>query len=102
MNIAIIGGGNLGLSIARGLLLSKNSQSNKLIVTKRNVSSIEDIEHPSVKIISNNIEAVRNSNLVLLAVKPFDMAIVLKEISEILDPDKHLVIHLPLEYPLNN
>ena len=68
MNIAIIGTGNLGKSIAKGLLSIKTL--NSLYLTKRNLASIQEfegIEH--VKLTSDNLEAAKNSDILIFAVQ---------------------------------
>ena len=42
--ITIIGGGNLGASIAEGLLKSKFCKPAELTVTKRNISTLKALE----------------------------------------------------------
>ena len=89
--IAIIGGGNLGSAIAEGLLKSKFAKAADITITKRNISTLKKLEEKGIKITSDNSSAVRNSELVILAVKPFQVADVLngfkKELSQ-----KHILI----------
>lgn len=90
MKIAIIGAGNLGQSIAKGLLLHKTAET--LYVTKRNLAEISDFKvHNNVVITSDNIEAVKNSNVLIFAVQPAHFEGVLKEIKPSLT-NKHIII----------
>jgi len=75
--IAIIGGGNLGTAIAEGLIKSKFCKPSDITVTKRNLSTIKHLETIGVKITSDNAAAVRSSDLVILAIKPWQVADVL-------------------------
>src|ERR1700739_323479 len=75
--IAIIGGGNLGSAIAEGLLKSKFVKAADITVTRRNVSSLKKLKDQGVKVTSDNAAAVKSSELVILAVKPFQVADVL-------------------------
>ena len=69
MKIAIIGSGNLGLSIAKGLVY--NNTYTSLYLTKRNLSSIKKWkEYNNVKITSDNQEAVKNADIVIFTVQP--------------------------------
>jgi pyrroline-5-carboxylate reductase len=72
--IAIIGGGNLGESIAEGLLKSKFCKAADITVTKRNISTLKNLQDKGVNITNNNSEAVKKSELIILAVKPFQIA----------------------------
>ena len=65
MKIAIIGSGNLGLSIAKGLVY--NNTYTSLYLTKRELSAIEKWkEDNNLKITSNNQEAVKNADILIL------------------------------------
>ncbi|MGG9961135.1 pyrroline-5-carboxylate reductase [Ferruginibacter sp. SUN106] len=74
MKIAIIGGGNLGTAIAEGLLKSKFCKASDISITKRNITTLKALSDKGVFVTANNNEAVKKSDLVLLAVKPFQVA----------------------------
>ena len=78
--IAIIGGGNLGTAIAEGLLKSKFSSAADITITKRNTSTLETLRNRGVVVTDDNASAVRKSNVVILAVKPFQVSEVLNGI----------------------
>src|ERR1700733_3011249 len=80
--IAIIGGGNLGTAIAEGLIQSGFVMSKNILITKRNIKTLHELEGLGVKISSKNEEAVRYADLVILAVKPFQVNDVLSALKE--------------------
>jgi pyrroline-5-carboxylate reductase len=86
--IAIIGGGNLGSAIAEGLLKSKFNKASQIIVTKRNTNTLKSLKEKGVIITNDNNEAVKKSDVVILAVKPFQVADLLKQIKNELDKSK--------------
>lgn len=87
-NIAIIGGGNLGSAIAEGLLKSRFNKPSEIIVTKRNTSTLQSLKEKGIEVTNNNIDAVKKSDVVILAVKPFQVADILNEIKTELNDDK--------------
>lgn len=89
--IAIIGGGNLGTAIAEGLLKSKFCKPADIIITKRNVTTLKALSDKGVKVISDNAAAIRSSELIIFAVKPFQIAEILGELKGELKA-KHLLI----------
>jgi pyrroline-5-carboxylate reductase len=89
--IAIIGGGNLGSAIAEGLLKSKFSRASEIIVTKRNTATLLALKEKGVVITNDNNEAVKKSDVVILAVKPFQVADVLSGIQHELTKNKVLI-----------
>lgn len=90
--IAIIGGGNLGVAIAEGLIKSGFTLPEHIIITRRNIRSLEDIEQKGVLVTSNNQEAVAYADLVIVAVKPFQIKEVMLSFREQLQPARHLVV----------
>ena len=83
--IAIIGGGNLGSSIAEGLLKSKFYKPSEIIVTKRHTATLEHLKSQGVTVTDDNNIAVKNCETVILAVKPFQVNDVLKQIKDHLE-----------------
>ncbi len=94
MKIAIIGVGNLGYSIAVGILSQKKEINCKsLYLTKKNTASLSHLESVSlVKITSDNRRAVKYSNVIIIAVQPAQLSEVLTEVSDLIDPKKHTII----------
>ena len=80
--IAIIGGGNLGSAIAEGLLISGFCKPADLIVTKRNISSLTTLKEKGVRTSSDNNKAVQSSEIIILAIKPFQVTEVLTGITK--------------------
>ncbi len=90
MKIAILGTGNLGLSIAKGLIFSNAFTS--LYLTKRNAEGIKDFEEYSkVKVTTDNREAVENADILIFSVQPTQLERILEEIKDLLT-EKHVII----------
>ena len=92
--IAIIGGGNLGASLAEGLLNSDFVTPNQLWVTKRNVQTLQALREKGVHVTNNNLEAASNADYIVLAVKPFQVKEVLQQIQPVLVTGKQVLISL--------
>ena len=90
MKIAIIGTGNLGKSIAKGLITSNAITS--LYLTKRHLKSIAEFEgYKGVTLTSDNTEAVAQSDIIIFAVQPSHFEAILKEVTPLLT-EKHVLI----------
>ena len=89
--IAIIGGGNLGTAIAEGLLKSKFCKPSDITITKRRIETLLKLKDKGVKTTADNSEAVRNSELVILAVKPYQVSDVLSGFKSELSA-KHILV----------
>jgi pyrroline-5-carboxylate reductase len=92
-NITILGGGNLGLALAEGLVrTNKAHQKYNITVTRRNVDLIQYLEEEGVTVTSNNIKAVEDADLLVLAVQPTQVEALIQEIKPALDPENHTLI----------
>lgn len=90
--IAIIGGGNLGVAIAEGLIKSRFITPSQITVTRRNLDSLKPLKDLGVNTTSNNQEAVQNSNIIIVALKPYNVREVLEGLKEYFQPRQHVVI----------
>ena len=78
MKVHIIGGGNLGVSIALGI--AKFSQSHKVTVTRRNTASIQYLTELGITVSSDNKHNIQEADIVILTIKPYQVDTVLAEI----------------------
>jgi pyrroline-5-carboxylate reductase len=90
--IAIIGGGNLGKAIAQGLLKSGFSMPADLTVTKRHLTSLNDLQSLGVQTISDNEAAIRGAEVIVVALKPYNVREVLSQVKAAFDPSRHILI----------
>lgn len=90
MKVAVIGAGNLGLSIAKGLITTNAITT--LFLTKRNKESIKEYEeYKNVFVTDNNREAVQNSDIIIFAVQPAQFESILLEIKDLLHQNHVLI-----------
>lgn len=90
MKIAIIGTGNLGESIAKGIISEKLTSN--LWLTKRNLDSIEEYKnHKNIQISSDNIKAIQNSQILIFTLQPNHLEAVLKDMTPYFS-SKHTII----------
>ena len=90
--IAIIGGGNLGASIADGLIQSEFSRPVELTITRRNLASLSRFAERGCMVHSDNKKAVRESEVIILAVKPYNYVEIIKDLKAVFNPKKHVVV----------
>lgn len=90
--VAIIGGGNIGLSIANGLVHSKLYKRNEIILTRRNIAPLSEYEQNGYVVSSDNINAVKESEIIIIAVQPQQMNELLEEIKDALEEGKHIIM----------
>ena len=92
LKISIIGAGNIGTAIVTGLLRSSKISPGNINLTRRNSSLLKKYADIGIKTSSDNNEAVRNSEVIIIAVLPKQVESVLKEISGSIDPKRHIIV----------
>ncbi len=89
--IAIIGAGNMGGAIIAGLLKSGFVNASQIYVSDRRESILEEFGAKGVNIASGNLEAAKNADVILTAVKPYHIEGVLNEMKPELNESKILI-----------
>jgi len=89
--ISIIGGGNLGSAIAEGLISSGFINPSDIMVTRRNTVFLAALSEKGVHVSSDNKEAVRFGDVVILAVKPFQVQEIISSIKDELVEGNHVL-----------
>lgn len=80
MKVAIIGAGNMGSAIARGLAQGYLPQGHEIVVSNPTNGKLEKLkaDFPEIKTTNDNQEAASNADIVIAAVKPWLLEEVLK------------------------
>ena len=98
--IAIIGTGNMGEALVSGLIGSKSSKPQNIICTDIQRDKLNEIKAAyKVRTTTNNLKAVKESDIIIYSVKPQIMAATLTETAAGLDLSK-LVISIAAGVPL--
>ena len=98
--IGIIGTGNMGEALVSGLVSSQKAGPGHIICTDVRQDSLESVkEKYGVMTTTNNIDAIKESEIIIYSVKPQILASVLKETAPFLDMSK-LIISIAAGVPL--
>jgi len=92
--IAIIGAGNIGASIARGLAASRRFKPENIILTRRRAELLDILRGENFSVTSDNRAAVKEAGIVMLAVGPQEIERVVREIAPALDAKRHVIISI--------
>jgi pyrroline-5-carboxylate reductase len=93
MKIAIIGAGNMGGAVARGLAQGSLISTADIYVANPSTAKLEALkaEHPEINVTTDNCEAVSKADMVVLAVKPWKVQEVVAELRPHLDYGRQAV-----------
>ena len=82
MKTAIIGAGNMGGSIARGLAKGTIIPADDIIVSNPTQGKLDKLkaEFPALQVTNDNQEAVNGADMIIFAVKPWLMKRVVKDL----------------------
>lgn len=94
MKIAIIGAGNMGGAIAAGLAKGKIVRPEQLICTARAQKTLDKIKtiDSGIVVTTDNVVAVRDADVIILAVKPWLMENVIAELREHVDISRQIFV----------
>ncbi len=91
-NVAILGGGNLGTALAKGLARTEEaSQKYDVTITRRNTDLIKHLEEDGITVSSDNTSAVKEAELIVISVQPTQIEQLIEEIKPVLDPKQHII-----------
>lgn len=90
--IAILGAGNLGVAIAQGASKAGVIKPQNITLSRRNLSKLEFLKTTGFDLTSDNRDAVKKSEIIILCVQPKQVAGLLSEIAPLLDEKKHLLV----------
>lgn len=84
MRVAIIGAGNMGGAVARALAQGTKVRTSDITVSNPSKEKLDVLktEYPEINTTTANKEAVKNAELVILAVKPWKIQSVIEEIRD--------------------
>ena len=82
MKVAIIGAGNMGGAIARGMAKGSIIPAENIIVANPSQGKLDSLkaEFPALQVTNNNQKAVNGADMVIFAVKPWLMESVVREL----------------------
>ena len=86
--LAVLGAGNIGRALVGGLLRGDDLPAAQIRATRRSASGLDDLRErlPGVHVTTDNAEAVRDATIVLVTVKPQNLADLLDEVRAHVDP----------------
>ncbi|MDD1743377.1 MAG: pyrroline-5-carboxylate reductase [Methanomassiliicoccales archaeon] len=94
MKIGFIGAGNMAEALIKGIASVGLASKDEIIASDTSAERREYIARThGVRVTSDNVEVVRNANLIILAVKPNNVALVMDELKPYLTTD-HLLISI--------
>jgi len=99
--VSIIGCGNIGISLLQGLLRGQTIPAENITATRRNIRELDYLKEYGVRLMTDNLSAIKESDLIIIAVKPYNIVNVLEELKDHLNPGKQLVVSVTAGVPIS-
>lgn len=90
MNVGVVGYGNLGSSIVDGLVVS--NYNGAIYTSKRNWKNTNQPYPEKVCYTTSNQDLIENCEIIIIALKPYNVIAFLTEYAHLLDASKHTII----------
>ena len=91
--VSVLGGGNIGKAIARGIAGSGLFKTDEIVITGRKLKKLEPLKEEGFQVSDQNPEAVKNSEIVIIAVLPQQLDTLLEQIAPAITKN-HLIISI--------
>jgi pyrroline-5-carboxylate reductase len=92
MKAAIIGGGNIGLALAEGLVRSNVCKPSDITITRRNPIALKELSKKNFNTSSDNVKAIEDADAIFICVLPQQLDEALLQIQPAVDLKKQLLV----------
>lgn len=90
--ITIIGTGNIGLSLAKGLVKSEFCKAEQITLTRRNIKALSHESQFGFVVTDNNVQAVQDADIIVFAILPQQLRKVLEEIAPVVKDSDQIFV----------
>jgi len=90
--ITIIGTGNIGLSLAKGLVKSEFCKAEQITLTRRNIKALSHESQLGFVVTDNNVQAVQDADIIVFAILPQQLRKVLEEIAPVVKESDQIFV----------
>ncbi|HYO22283.1 MAG TPA: pyrroline-5-carboxylate reductase [Flavisolibacter sp.] len=92
MKATIIGGGNIGMALAEGLMQAKVCGPEDIMITRRTEAAFETLQQKGFRTSLDNAEAIRGADAIFICVLPQQLDSALSQLQTSIDLQKQLVV----------
>lgn len=92
MKLTVIGAGNMGGALIKGW--AKSGKVDNITIADKNETLLAEFKQTfsSINVTTDNVEAVKGADIVVLVVKPWLMKLVIAEVAHVVDLEKQIIV----------
>lgn len=92
MKLTVIGAGNMGGALIKGW--AKSGKVDNITIADKNETLLAEFKQTfsSINVTTDNVEAVKGADIVVLVVKPWLMKLVIAEVAHVADLEKQIIV----------
>lgn len=92
MKLTVIGAGNMGGALIKGW--AKSGKIDDITIADKSETLLAEFKsaYPTINTTTDNVEAVKGADIIVLVVKPWLMELVLAEVKHALDLEKQIIV----------
>lgn len=104
MKITIIGAGNMGGAIARGLTYGNMIKAENITVTAATSKSLDIMKefNPAIHTTTDNRQAIKDADIIMIAVKPWLIDHIAGELKPVIDIRKQIIVSIVAGVPFSH
>ncbi|MEI2275302.1 pyrroline-5-carboxylate reductase [Sphingobacterium sp. ML3W] len=92
--VTIIGSGNIGLSLAKGLVKSEFANAADITLTRRNLNALAEEASQGFSVSNDNKAAVKSADIIVFAILPQQLKKVLVEVAPEIDKKNQIFVSI--------
>lgn len=92
--VTIIGSGNIGLSLAKGLVKSEFASAADITLTRRNLNALAEEASQGFSVSNDNKAAVKGADIIVFAILPQQLKKVLVEVASEIDKKNQIFVSI--------
>jgi pyrroline-5-carboxylate reductase len=90
MTVGIVGCGNLGMSLLNGI--RKHDDNVQIVGSRRNIQELKSLSLPNTTFTSSNEELIKDSSIIIIALKPYNVISFLEENRNYFNANQHTIV----------
>ncbi|MBL4771595.1 MAG: pyrroline-5-carboxylate reductase [Planctomycetes bacterium] len=100
--VAILGAGNIGQALARGLVEHGGFAPQAIVLTRRRVEALDELAREGFRVTTDNSEALLSAPIAILAVEPRQTEALARQLAQTLNGTNKVIVSVATGVPIHD